>query len=161
MLFLSIISMFLNLQSMKRQSLVLSFFLFSFTIFAQTNTLGSAWIRDNYYKREQMIPMRDGIKLFTAIYIPKGTTEKHPILVRRTPYSAAPFGENNFPEFWNSYHRLYLGENYIMVVQDVRGRYTSKGEFMDIRPFNLNQTGTQVFRSFTVICTLPVSQYLY
>ncbi|MFN2458637.1 MAG: X-Pro dipeptidyl-peptidase, partial [Chitinophagaceae bacterium] len=76
--------------------------------YAQTNTLDSAWIRDNYYKIERMIPMRDGIKLFTAIYIPKDTTERHPILIRRTPYSAAPYGENNFRNFWDiTYHRLY------------------------------------------------------
>ncbi len=70
--------------------------------FAQTNTLDSAWIRDNYYKIERMVPMRDGIKLFTAIYIPRDTTESHPILMRRTPYSSAPYGEQNFPDAWNS-----------------------------------------------------------
>ncbi|HVK97203.1 MAG TPA: CocE/NonD family hydrolase [Flavisolibacter sp.] len=112
---------------------------------AQTNTLDSAWIRDNYYKLEKMIPMRDGISLFTAIYIPKDTTEKHPVLMRRTPYSAAPYGGNNFPEsFWNSYHRLYLRENYIFVVQDVRGRYMSEGQFEDVRPFNPNKSGNEI-----------------
>jgi predicted acyl esterase len=63
---------------------------------AQTNTLDSAWVKDNYYKIERMVPMRDGAKLFTAIYIPKDTTEKHPILMRRTPYSSAPYGEKEF-----------------------------------------------------------------
>jgi hypothetical protein len=102
------------------------------------------WIRDNYYKIERMIPMRDGAKLFTAIYIPKDTTEKHPMLLRRTPYAVRPYGENNFMAFWNSYHRLYLRENYIMVVQDVRGRYMSEGTFEDIRPYNPSKTGNQV-----------------
>ncbi|MGV3528784.1 MAG: CocE/NonD family hydrolase [Flavisolibacter sp.] len=112
--------------------------------FAQTNTLDSAWVRENYYKIERMVPMRDGIKLFTSIYIPKDTTEKHPILMRRTPYSAGPYGEDKFPDaFWNSYYRLYMREKYIMVVQDVRGRYMSEGEFMDIRPFNASKTGKQ------------------
>src|ERR687892_217990 len=82
---------------------------------AQTNTLDSAWIRDNYYKIERMVPMRDGARLFTAIYVPKDTTEPHPILMRRTPYSAAPYGENNFANFWDSYHRLYFREQYIFV----------------------------------------------
>ncbi len=100
------------------------------------NALDSAWIRENYYKIERMIPMRDGIKLFTAIYIPRDTTEKHPVLFKRTPYSCAPYGETNFAEFWNTYHRLYLRENYIMVFQDVRGRYMSEGVFEDVRPFN-------------------------
>ena len=111
---------------------------------AQTNTLDSAWIRDNYYKIERMVPMRDGVKLFTAIYIPKDTTEKHPILLRRTPYSAAPYGEANFPNFWNSYHRLYFRENYIFVVQDVRGRFMSEGDFVDVRPFNPAKKGAEI-----------------
>jgi putative CocE/NonD family hydrolase len=126
---------------MKLRSLVALLIFCSTTFFAaaQTNTLDSAWIKDNYYKIERMIPMRDGIKLFTAIYIPKDTTEKHPFLIRRTPYSSAPYGEKAFPEFWNSYQRLYLRENYIMVVQDVRGKYMSEGEFIDVRPFNPNK----------------------
>jgi putative CocE/NonD family hydrolase len=112
---------------------------------AQTNTLDSAWVRDNYYKREHMIPMRDGKKLFTAVYIPKDTTEKHPMLLRRTPYSAGPYGEANFPEsYWNSYYRLYMRENYIMVVQDVRGRYMSEGEFVDVRPYTENKNGNSI-----------------
>src|SRR6476620_3542994 len=113
--------------------------------FAQTNSLDSAWVRENYYKIERMVPMRDGKKLFTAIYIPKDTSEKHPILMRRTPYSSAPYGENNYPDaFWNSYYRLYMRENYIMVVQDVRGKFMSEGEFVDVRPFKTAKTGTQV-----------------
>jgi putative CocE/NonD family hydrolase len=117
---------------------------FVFFSFAQTNTLDSAWVKDNYYKWERMIPMRDGKKLFTAIYIPKDTTEKHPVLIKRTPYSSAPYGETAFPEsFWNSYYRLYMRENYIMVVQDVRGRYMSEGEFVDVRPFIPGKTGKQ------------------
>jgi uncharacterized protein len=102
-----------------------------------TNSLDSAYVTENYYKLEKLIPMRDGISLYTAIYIPKDSTEKHPVLLRRTPYSSAPYGKNNFPDaFWNSYYRLYLRENYIMVVQDVRGKYMSEGEFADVRPFN-------------------------
>jgi uncharacterized protein len=112
---------------------------------AQTNSLDSAWVRENYYKIERMVPMRDGKKLFTAIYIPKDTTEKHPILLRRTPYSSAPYGESNFPDaFWNSYQRLYMRENYIMVVQDVRGKFMSEGEFVDVRPYNSSKTGNQI-----------------
>ena len=129
---------------MKRLIGLLLLLCLSFLSFAQTNTLDSAWIRDNYTKVERMIPMRDGIKLFTAIYIPKDTTEKHPILLRRTPYSSAPYGENNFPDVWNSYHRLYFRENYIVVVQDVRGKFMSEGEFVDVRPYNPSKTGNQV-----------------
>lgn len=91
-----------------------------------------------------MIPMKDGTKLFTAICIPRDTIELHLILLRRTPYSASPYGENNYPDFLNTYHRLYLRENYIMVVQDVRGRYMSEGEFVDVRPFNPNKSGKEI-----------------
>ncbi|HYH16240.1 MAG TPA: CocE/NonD family hydrolase, partial [Flavisolibacter sp.] len=124
----------------------LSFFLCLYLYgITQTNTLDSAWVRDNYYKIERMVPMRDGKKLFTAIYIPKDTTEKHPILIRRTPYSSAPYGENRYPNtFWDSYQRLYMREKYIMVVQDVRGKFMSEGEFVDVRPYNTSKTGNQI-----------------
>ncbi len=78
--------------------------------------------------------MRDGVKLFTSIYLPKDSLEKHPILLNRSPYSAAPYGEMNFrvPQpFYLNYYR----ENYIMVYQDVRGRWMSEGDFVDVRPF--------------------------
>jgi uncharacterized protein len=107
------------------------------------NSQDSSWIRDNYYKIERMVPMRDGVKLFTSIYIPKDTTEKHPILFRRTPYSCAPYGEDRWEAFWNNHLRYYMRENYVIVKQDVRGRWMSEGEFVDVRPFNANKTGNQ------------------
>jgi putative CocE/NonD family hydrolase len=125
----------------KLLSFLLTAFL-SFSLIAQ-NSLDSAWIMDNYYKIERMVPMRDGVKLFTSIYIPKDTSEKHPFLLTRTPYSSAPYGEKNFKGFWNSYQRLYLRENYIIVTQDVRGRFMSEGDFEDIRPFNPNKKTNQ------------------
>ncbi|HEY4151000.1 MAG TPA: CocE/NonD family hydrolase [Chitinophagaceae bacterium] len=102
----------------------------------------SAWIRENYYKIERYIPMRDGVKLFTSIYIPRDSSEKHPILMTRTPYSCAPYGEANFSRnLWNRHWRYYARENYIIVTQDVRGRWMSEGEFVDVRPFNPNKKG--------------------
>ena len=113
-------------------------------LFAEAqNSQDSSWIRDNYYKIERMIPMRDGVKLFTSIYIPKDVTEKHPILLRRTPYSCAPYGEDKWEAFWNNHLRYYMREGYVIVKQDVRGRWMSEGEFVDVRPFNPNKTGTQ------------------
>ncbi|ULQ57407.1 CocE/NonD family hydrolase [Flavihumibacter rivuli] len=100
------------------------------------NQQDSAWIRDNYIKLEKYIPMRDGIKLFTSIYMPRDASEKHPILMTRTPYSCAPYGAEKWRPFWDTYHRYYLREGYIMVIQDVRGRWMSEGEFVDVRPFN-------------------------
>ncbi len=110
---------------------------------AQNNSLDSAWIRENYIKQETLIPMRDGVKLYTALYIPKDTSELHPILMRRTPYSSAPYGANAWPDFAASYHRLYFRENYIIVIQDVRGKYMSEGNFTDVRPYNEAKKGTE------------------
>lgn len=79
--------------------------------------------------------MRDGIKLFTSIYAPKDSTEKHPILIERTPYNCSPYGAGVYRDFWSDYNRYYLREGYILVVQDVRGRWMSEGKFVDVRPF--------------------------
>src|SRR5262249_11246718 len=89
--------------------------------FSQDFNRDSSWIVNNYYKIERTIPMRDGIKLFTSIYIPKDSTEAHPILMTRTPYSCAPYG-SEFRNFWRGYQRYYFREGYIIVLQDVRGR---------------------------------------
>ena len=87
--------------------------------------------------------MRDGVKLFTSIYIPNDNNVKHPILLWRTPYSCAPYGENNFESYWNSYRMAYVKEKFIMVTQDVRGRWMSEGKFMDVRPFDPDKKGKQ------------------
>jgi uncharacterized protein len=105
---------------------------------AQINA-DSAWVREHYYKTERMIPMRDGVKLYTSFYIPKDSSEKHPILFNRTPYTCAPYGENNFRAFWQTYLMQYLKEGYILVQQDVRGKWMSEGDFTDVRPFNPNK----------------------
>src|SRR4051812_32929923 len=77
--------------SMKKQ---VWFFLFTaLAVMTSAHRVDSAWVVTNYSKREVMIPMRDGVKLFTAIYSPKSQNEKHPILMVRTPYSVAPYGE--------------------------------------------------------------------
>jgi putative CocE/NonD family hydrolase len=127
---------------MKKSLLLFLHLSLAFASAAQ-NSLDSAWIRDNYYKIERMVPMRDGTRLFTSIYVPKDTTERHPFLMTRTPYSCAPYGEANFRPFWNGYQRLYLRENYIIVTQDVRGRYMSEGEFTDVRPHNPSKKGKE------------------
>ncbi|MEP7163774.1 MAG: CocE/NonD family hydrolase [Ferruginibacter sp.] len=96
----------------------------------------SSWFVNNYTKMEKMIPMRDGVKLFTSIYIPKDRSEKHPILIERTPYSCSPYGEEFDSYYWaNSTYKTYSRENYILVQQDVRGRYMSEGVFEDVRPY--------------------------
>ncbi|NOT52656.1 MAG: CocE/NonD family hydrolase [Chitinophagaceae bacterium] len=122
----------------------LLFILFLNVAQAQIIDQDSAWIRENYTKSEQYIPMRDGIKLFTAIYEPKDKSEKHPILMNRTPYSCAPYGKDFSGRLLTSHWKYYARENYIIVVQDVRGRWMSEGEFVDVRPFNKNKTGNEI-----------------
>lgn len=104
----------------------------------------SAWIKDNYIKMEKYIPMRDGVRLFTSIYLPKDKSEKHPILLKRTPYSCSPYGEAFSSQLWTKHLKYYARENYIIVTQDVRGRWMSEGEFADVRPFNKNKSGTEI-----------------
>ncbi len=112
----------------------LIFSLFFSGLIAQTPAqLDSAYIRDNFIKREVMIPMRDGIQLFTTIYAPKDQTKKYPIIMRRTPYSCSPYGAGTYSEGFQNMNLARAG--YIFVFQDVRGRYMSEGEFVDVRPF--------------------------
>lgn len=99
----------------------------------------SLWFVTNYTKKEVLIPMRDGVKLFTSLYIPKNKAEKHPLLLTRTPYSCAPYGEANYSGMWRSPRKYFLQENYIIVQQDVRGRWMSEGLFVDVRPYNPNK----------------------
>ncbi|HUM66641.1 MAG TPA: CocE/NonD family hydrolase, partial [Chitinophagaceae bacterium] len=94
------------------------------------------WMRANYVKMEQFIPMRDGVKLYTSIFVPRNKKSKHPILLTRTPYSCRPYGPGKFSRAqWPSYWTAYTRENYIIVLQDVRGRWMSEGEFVDVRPY--------------------------
>ena len=88
-----------------------------------------------YTKHEYRIPMRDGAKLFTAVYVPKDATPQktYPFLIERTPYSVAPYGEDNYPK------RLgpapsFSRDGFIFVYQDVRGRYQSDGTFEEMTP---------------------------
>lgn len=87
---------------------------------------------DDYEKYEYMIPMRDGVRLFTSVYVPIDKSEKYPILMNRTPYSVAPYGEGKKSPLHPS--RLYVEEKFIFVYQDVRGCFMSEGEFDNMRP---------------------------
>lgn len=120
-------------------------FVIQFTTNSTAQNSDSLWVRENYYKVEKMLPMRDGISLFTAFYIPKDTTVKHPILLNRTPYTCSPYGEDKFnPRIYESYWINYLREGYIIAIQDVRGKFMSEGEFVDVRPFNPNKKGKEI-----------------
>lgn len=91
-------------------------------------------VSDLYVKSEHDIAMRDGVRLHTSVYSPKASGEA-PILIFRTPYGTGPYGEDAFPgAFTKGYLRYYIDRGYIVVQQDVRGRYMSEGEFAHIRP---------------------------
>jgi putative CocE/NonD family hydrolase len=90
-------------------------------------------LKQKYDKREVYITMRDSVRLFTSIYTPKNTTVTHPILLNRTPYNIEPAGPSGFNFFMQIYGRYTDGE-YIMVFQDVRGKFMSEGIYEDIRP---------------------------
>lgn len=100
---------------------------------------GVEWIRDHYSKREVMIPMRDGKRLHTAIYAPKAPGE-YPFLLHRTPYSAAPYGADAFPDQLGP-SAAYAGEGFIFIRQDVRGRFRSEGEFVHMTPHRDRKSG--------------------
>jgi len=128
---------------MKKTSILLLLIFSLLQLTAQNKD--SIWVRENYSKIERMIPMRDGIKLFTAFYIPKDTSVKHPILFNRTPYACSPYGEDKFnASLYESYWLNYLKEGYIIAIEDVRGKFMSEGEFIDVRPFNPNKKGTEI-----------------
>ena len=101
---------------------------------AQTDA-DRAWIEANYRKTEYRIAMRDGIHLYTTVYAPRDTTERHPILLTRTPYSCRPYGAEFSSSLWRSYLYEYARRGYILVFQDVRGRWMSEGEFVQVRPY--------------------------
>ena len=97
-----------------------------------------SYVRENYDKKEYIIEMRDGVKLFTAVYSPKDKSKEYPILLIRTPYSVAPYGEDKFAGFLGASIE-FAKEGFIFVLQDVRGRYMSEGEFDNMRPHNPNK----------------------
>ncbi len=123
---------------------LLGFFIQS--IFSQPATeTDSAFISNNYTKRETYITMRDGIKLFTTIYAPKDVSKKYPFLLKRTPYTVAPYGEH---EFVTSFQNMTLGrQGNIFVMQDVRGRWMSESEFVDVRPVVAHKTNKDIDES--------------
>ncbi|MBI1226378.1 MAG: CocE/NonD family hydrolase [Bacteroidetes bacterium] len=102
---------------------------------AQTPAEDSAFVADNFIKIERRIAMRDGMRLFTAIYVPKdaGPDRRYPILMERTPYSVEPYGADKMPKRLGP-NPFLLRSKYIFVYQDVRGRYMSEGVFEEMTP---------------------------
>jgi predicted acyl esterase len=90
-------------------------------------------VKAHYAKSEHMIPMRDGVKLFTAVYSPRDGSQKYPILLSRTPYTCAPYGPDAYKETIGP-SPLFAIEAYIIVYQDVRGAFMSEGTYVNVRP---------------------------
>jgi predicted acyl esterase len=113
--------------------IVLCIALFSsgFYVQAQQSVSDSLFIRRHYNKFEYQIPMRDGIKLFTVVYIPKDKSKQYPILLNRTCYNAS-----NYANYYTGSHPsgFLVEDMYILAFQDVRGRYMSDGSFDNMRP---------------------------
>ncbi|WP_184547363.1 CocE/NonD family hydrolase [Mucilaginibacter sp. FT3.2] len=93
----------------------------------------STYIRQNYTKIEKYITMRDGKKLFTSIYQPKDQSKKYPIMMTRTPYTVSPYGENEYRRTLGQ-NMLFARSGFIFVYQDVRGKWMSEGDYVDVRP---------------------------
>jgi hypothetical protein len=98
------------------------------------------YTRSHYTKYEFRIPMRDGIKLFTAVYVPKDLSQPYPILMQRTPYSVGPYGADNYRSVVGP-SELAEKEGFIVAYQDVRGRYLSEGTFIDVPPHKTTFNG--------------------
>ena len=99
-------------------------------------------VKEHYTKYEYRIPMRDGVHLFTSVYVPKDSSRAYPFLIDRTPYNVGPYGVDQYrtnlgpsPDFDKS--------GYIFVFQDVRGRYMSEGTFTEMRPHIDNKKSNQ------------------
>ena len=89
------------------------------------------YTRAHYTKFDYRIPMRDGVKLFTSVYVPKDTAKPNPMMMQRTPYSVSPYGIDNYRAVLGP-SELFTKEGFIFVYQDVRGRYLSEGTFIDV-----------------------------
>ena len=99
-----------------------------------------AYTLAHYTKYEYRIPMRDGVRLFAAVYVPKDASQPYPIIMQRTPYNVGPYGADNY--------KTQVGpsmaaekEGFIFAYEDVRGRYMSEGVFVDVRPHKTHYDG--------------------
>src|SRR6476646_7306678 len=98
---------------------------------------GDDFVRTHYAKFEYRIPMRDGAKMFAAVYVPKVGAFKdagpYPFLMTKTPYSCAPYGEDKYPARVGPSQEL-MESGYIFVCEDARGRNASEGVFQEMNP---------------------------
>lgn len=91
-------------------------------------------VQAHYDKHEVLIPMRDGVKLFTIIYTPKDAREEYPILLTRTAYGIGPYGPDNYRGVIGP-NNDFARDGYIVAYQDARGKFNSEGEFIHHPPY--------------------------
>src|SRR5438309_1318246 len=94
---------------------------------------GLEYVKAHYTKYEFKVPMRDGVRLFTSVYVPKDDSKPYPILLNRTPYSVQPYGVDKSKTDLGP-HPSFARSGYIFAYQDVRGRWMSEGVFVNMRP---------------------------
>ncbi len=98
------------------------------------------YVRSHYTKFEYRIPMRDGVKLFTAVYLPNDHSQEVPILLFRTPYSVGPYGADQYKDSLGP-SPAFAEDGFIFAFQDVRGKYMSEGEYVNMRPHQAKKKG--------------------
>lgn len=96
------------------------------------------YVQDHFDKKEVTIEMRDGVKLHTTVYSPKDKSKSYPILLKRTPYSSRPYGANEYPSKIAP-NKYMMKQGYIVVYQDVRGRWMSEGTYDNMRAYIPNK----------------------
>jgi putative CocE/NonD family hydrolase len=108
--------------------------MFSVLVAAQEPALRDAFPQDEFVVREEMVAMRDGVKLYTLIITPKKSTSALPIILKRTPYDASgALGGRISSHLDVTLSSEFLGNDYIYVFQDVRGRFSSEGDYFMYR----------------------------
>ena len=100
------------------------------------------YVRAHYSKYEYRVPMRDGTRLYTVVYVPNDVSKTYPFLLFRTPYSVGPYDSDRYrrslgPSF------EFEQDGYIFVFQDVRGRFMSEGAYVNMRPHIDDKRGKQ------------------
>lgn len=112
------------------------------------------YLRRHYTRQEFDIPMRDGVKLFTVAFVPRDASQKHGILLERTPYGIGARGDSKYPTPIGGPLFHYPRENFIFVFQDVRGRYNSGGTFEHVRPYRAGKKASDIDESTDTYDTL-------
>ena len=133
---------------MKNRLLLITLLLLSSLSFTSCNKtqinktddsiIKDTYVKDHFDKTEVTIEMRDGVKLHTTVYSPKDTSKSYPILLKRTPYSCKPYGENEYPSKIGP-NKYMMKQGYIVVYQDVRGRWMSEGTYDNMRAYIPNK----------------------